>query len=312
MCGFKKTILNSSLGCRSNPAKTLLRLLGGIIWLVPWPECHSLNKPDFLERTSTWLPGKSRAYHGEAQWKFPTLQESWIKQAWGWLIHESNNHGGSICHHDLNPCCASGTARGPGRRWCYSVPTTALKGKHDFKDPLLYLTWHSSLEGAMAEWKIMVFMTKKHVVDAPSTLSLSLLPISSLKKRFKDLLFYCFDHVPRKENVLYAGTDVAILRWRSWGWKGPSHTEFQSGRAEIVFLTSPFCFDIVSDLHRSGKESLDTPGPVAPNVTAPSHSLYFPFLFFSLNHLRFSCRFNAPFASKYFCVYFLKTRTVSV
>lgn len=199
-----------------------------------------------------------------------------------------------------------------GRRWCYSVPTTALKGKHDFKDPLLYLTWHSSLEGAMAEWKIMVFMTKKHVVDAPSTLSLSLLPISSLKKRFKDLLFYCFDHVPRKENVLYAGTDVAILRWRSWGWKGPSHTEFQSGRAEIVFLTSSFCFDIVSDLHRSGKESLDTPGPVAPNVTAPSHSLYFPFLFFSLNHLRFSCRFNAPFASKYFCVYFLKTRTVSV
>ena len=48
----------------------------------------------------------------------------------------------------------------------------------------------------MAEWEIMVFMTKKHIVNAPSTLSLSLLPISSLKKQFKDLLFYCFDHVP--------------------------------------------------------------------------------------------------------------------
>lgn len=144
----------------------------------------------------------------------------------------------------------------------------------------------------------------------PSTLSQTLSPISSLKKQFKCLLFYCFDHVPLKENVLCIGTNVPILWWGSWGREVPSHTEFQSGRAEIIFLVSPFYFDRVSGLHRSSQESLDSPDPVAPNVNAPSHSLHFPFLFV-LNHLRFSCRLNAPFASKYFHVYFLKTRTVS-
>lgn len=115
-----------------------------------------------------------------------------------------------------------------------------------------------------------------------STLSLILFPISSLKRRFKDILFYCFDHVPLKESVQYASTNVAIFRWWSWGRNGTSHTEFQSGRAEIVFLTSLFCFDVVSGLHRRSKESLCTPDPMAPNVNAPSHSLYFlsPTIFF--------------------------------
>ena len=49
--------------------------------------------------------------------------------------------------------------------WSHSIPTTALRGEHDFKkDPLLYLIWHSSLDGiAMAKCKITVLITKKHV-----------------------------------------------------------------------------------------------------------------------------------------------------
>lgn len=76
---FQETALSSSLGFSSHPS--LMRLVGGIIWLAPWLECHSLSKPDFLERTSASLPGKSKACHRKEPWKFPILQESLVKEA---------------------------------------------------------------------------------------------------------------------------------------------------------------------------------------------------------------------------------------
>ena len=72
-----------------HPADTLIRLVGGIIWLAAWPECHSLGKPDFLERTCTWPWGKGKAGSGEVPWKFPALQEPQVKGAWCWLTNKS-------------------------------------------------------------------------------------------------------------------------------------------------------------------------------------------------------------------------------
>lgn len=163
--GFQKGASSPSLGFSSHPAETSMRLVGGIICPAAWPECHSLGKPDFLERTSARPAGKSKAHSGEAQWKLPSLQESWIRVAWGWRINENTDHGNSVCHHDLTSYYVLGTAISPLRGRSHLIPTTALKGVHDFKkDPLLYLIWHSSLDGiAMAKCEITVLITKKRV-----------------------------------------------------------------------------------------------------------------------------------------------------
>lgn len=153
------------LASAGHPADTLIRLVGGIIWLAAWPECHSLGKPDFLERRCTWPWGKQQSTRGEARWKSPTLRESQTKGTWCWLVNESTNQGSNLCHHDLTSYQALGTAISLLSRWSHLMSTTALKGEQGFKKvPLLYLIWHSSLEGiAMAKCKTQVFITKKHV-----------------------------------------------------------------------------------------------------------------------------------------------------
>lgn len=203
------------------PVRTLMRLVGGMIWPAPWPECYSLSEPDFLERTSTW-----------PCWTFSTLQESLDTQGWCWWSHKSNNHEGDICCQDLAPYCVLGTAIRPLRRWPRLISTTTLERRHGSKkDPLPYLIRHSSFERiAMAKCKVM--WQTHDVCPLPDPTR----PSPHARRSFKDLRFYWFGHVARKKmsyklvlKPLFWDFEMRKLRyievkvyrvptWQSWGF----------------------------------------------------------------------------------------------